>query len=219
MPNKNKKKSNRNFGAVKDNIELIDMPDPLETSSNETDEQEWSFDIEDILNRICQNCSIMSKHHKSRYLALKGKLVYFRVPLIILGGANSVMAVGLVAYLQQQSVSLINCILSLICAIITSIELFLGIQAGMEKELTSQRDFYLMAVDINSVLSLERRHRSFNGKRYLEKMLSQYNKLIGESEVLDRKMEDKLINIPFNNQMSEKLTEIICESPSNNNLV
>jgi hypothetical protein len=89
----------------------------------------------------------------------------------------------------------------------------------MEKELTSQRDFYLMAVDINSVLSLERRHRSFNGKRYLEKMLSQYNKLISDSEVLDRRIDDSLLIIPSNNQTSEKLTEIICESPSNNNLV
>ena len=217
MPNKNKKKSNNRFEALKPDFEMTELPD--ETGSNNTDEQEWSSDVEDILNRVCQNCSVMSKHHKSRYLALKGKLIYFRVPLIILGGANSVMAVGLQSYIVQSSISLINCIVSLICAIITSIELFLGIQAGMEKELTSQRDFYLMAVDINTVVSLERRHRSFNGKRYLEKMLSQYNKLIGDSEVLDRKIEDKLLNIPFNNQTSEKLTEIICESPSNNNLV
>jgi hypothetical protein len=215
MP-KNKKKSNNKFDLIKPEIE---MNEPLETSSNETDDQEWSSDIEDILNRICQNCSVMSKHHKYRYLALKGKLIYFKVPLIVLGGANSVMSVGLVAYLEQQSVSLINCIISLICAIITSVELFLGIQSGMEKELTSQRDFYLMAVDINSVLLLDRRHRSFNGKRYLEKMSSQYNKLISDSEVLDRKIEDKLLIININNQMSEKLDEIICESPTNKNLI
>jgi len=213
MP-KNKKKYNNKFP----DIEMASC-DPLETNSNETDDQEWSYDIEDILNRVCQNCSIMSKHHKYRYLALKGKLIYFKIPLIVLGGANSVFAVGLNVYLQQESVSVINCLVSLICAIITSIELFLGIQTGMERELTSQRDFYLMAIDISSVLSLERRHRSFNGKRYLEKILSQYNKLISDSDVLDKKIDDKLLNIPSNNQINNTDNEIICDSSNNNLLV
>ena len=159
----------------------------------------------------------MSKHHKQRYLLLKGTLVYFRIPLIILGGANSVMAVGLVAYLEQQTVSLINCLVSLICAIITSTELFLGIQMGMERELTSQRDFYLMAVDINSILTLERHHRGLNGKRYLEGKLSQYNKLIGDSEVLAKVINDKLIT-QIKNPSSEKLSEIIIDTPTNKNL-
>jgi len=212
MP-KNKKKYNNKFP----DIEMASC-DPLETNSNETDDQEWSYDIEDILNRVCQNCSVMSKHHKYRYLALKGKLIYFKIPLIVLGGANSVFAVGLNVYLPQKTVSVINCLVSLICAIITSIELFLGIQTGMERELTSQRDFYLMAIDISSVLSLQRRHRSFNGKRYLEKILSQYNKLISDSDVLDKKIDDKLLNIPENNQKNNTGSEIICDSLSNNNL-
>lgn len=191
-----------------------------ETESTETDDQEWSSDIEDILQRIHDNATLMSKYHKRNYLSLKGTLVYFRIPLIILGGANSVFAVGLTAYLEQQSVSLINCLLSLICAIITSVELFLGIQAGMEKELTSQREYYLMAVDIQSVLSLDRRHRSVNGKRYLEKILSDYNKLFSDSEVIQSTLSDKLVFIQgaIVNPKSEKLSEIIVESPSNNNL-
>lgn len=191
-----------------------------ETESTETDDQEWSSDIEDILQRIHDNATLMSKYHKRNYLSLKGTLVYFRIPLIILGGANSVFAVGLTAYLEQQSVSLINCLLSLICAIITSVELFLGIQAGMERELTSQREYYLMAVDIQSVLSLDRRHRSVNGKRYLEKILSDYNKLFSDSEVIQTTLSDKLVFIQgaVVNPKSEKLSEIIVESPSNNNL-
>jgi len=196
-------------------LQELELP---ETSSTGTDEQEWSSDVEEILGRISNNCSIMSKHHKNRYLALKGKLIYFRIPLIVLGGANSVMSVGLVAYLEQKSVSLITCLVSLVCAIITSTELFLGIQSGMEKELTSQRDFYLMAVDINSLLILDRRHRTFNGKRYLEKILSQYNKLIGDSEVIDRKIDDKILNIEGYNQISVKIDEINCDTPSNKNL-
>ena len=164
-------------------------------SLSSTDDNEWSSDVEEILKNVQINCSTMSKHHKHRYLFLKGKLIYFRIPLIILGSANSVFAVGLTAYLPQQNVSVINCMLSLVCAIITSIELFLGLQANMEKELVAQREFYLMAVDLYSALSLERHHRTINGKRYLEKILSLYNKLIENSEVFQHKMVDTLLPI------------------------
>ena len=75
-----------------------------------------------------------------------------------------------------------------------------------------------MAVDINSLLILDRRHRTFNGKRYLEKILSQYNKLIGDSEVIDRKIDDKILNIEGYNQISVKTDEINCDTPSNKNL-
>jgi hypothetical protein len=211
------KKKSKNRNIVNPPTIEIEMD---EVESTETDDQEWSSDIEDILQRIHDNATLMSKYHKRNYLSLKGTLVYFRIPLIILGGANSVFAVGLTAYLEQQSVSLINCLLSLICAIITSVELFLGIQSGMEKELTSQREYYLMAVDIQSVLSLDRRHRSVNGKRYLEKILSDYNKLFSDSEVIQTTLSDKLVFIQgaVVNPKSEKLSEIIVESPSNNNL-
>jgi hypothetical protein len=151
--------------------------------------------VESILRNIQSNCSVMSKHHKKRYLSLKGKLIYFRIPLITLGSANSVFAVGLTAYLPQQDVSVINCMLSLVCAIITSVELFLGIQSGMEREFVAQREFYLLAVDLYSALSLERHHRTVNGKRYLEKILSQYNKLIENSDVVRAKITDHLLPV------------------------
>ena len=183
------------------NVSIIvqdDIPPPQDndsSSSADTDDNELSHDIESLLRNIQSNCSVMSKQHKKRYLMLKGKLIYFRIPLIILGSANSVFAVGLTQYLPQQNVSVINCMLSLTCTIITSIELFLGIQSGMEKELVAQREFYLMAVDLYSCLSLKREHRTGNGKRYLEKILSQYNKLIEQSEVVRAKITDKLLPV------------------------
>jgi hypothetical protein len=190
-----------------------------DTQSDETDDQDWSADVEDILERIHDNSNVMSKYHKRNYLSLKGTLVYFRIPLIILGGLNSVFAVGMTRYIEQPIVSLLNCLLSLVCAIITSVELFLGIQSGMERELISQREYYLMAVDIQTVLSLERHHRSVNGKRYLDKILSDYNKLFSDSEVITTTLQDKLVFVEglTINPKSEKIPSIL-ETPTNNNL-
>ena len=170
-------------------------PTSSNSSASLNDDNEWSSDLETILRHIQINCSLMSKHHKKRYLLLKQKLTPFRIILIILGSANSVFAVGLTYYLPQQDVSVINCMLSLVSTIITSIELFLGIQTGMEKELVAQREFYLLAVELYTTLTLQRRHRSENGKRYLEKVLSKYNKLIENSEVINEKIADKLLPV------------------------
>jgi hypothetical protein len=77
-----------------------------------------------------------------------------------------------------------------------------------------------MAVDIQSVLSLERHHRSVNGKRYLDKILSDYNKLFSDSEVITTTLQDKLVAVDGGltiNPKSEKIP-VILETPTNNNL-
>lgn len=175
--------------------ELIKLDNVSETSTDETGNLEWSSDIEDLLENIRLNCGVMSKYYKKRYMELKDLLKYYRIPLIILGSVNSVFAVGLVVYLPQKDVSVINCILSLICAVITSTELYLGISNSMEKALISQRDFYLLAVEIYTILSLEREHRSVNGKKYLDASLSQYNKFIENGDVIRKKIKDALVQI------------------------
>lgn len=128
-----------------------------------------------------------------------------------MGSLNSVFAVGLVTYLPQQEVSVINCGLSLISTIITSVELFLGIQASMKKELIAQREFYLIAIELYIVLSLQRNHRSENGRRYLEQVLSKYEKLIENSEVIRTKISDKLLPVLSRTEDPESIS-------ANNNL-
>jgi len=190
-----------------------------ESETSTTDENEWSRDVELLLDNVRENCSIMSKYHKKRYLLLKHRLIYFRIPLIVLGSVNSVFAVGLTAYLEQKDVSTINCILSLTCAIITSTELYLGINSSMERELISQRDFYLLAVDIFTILSLERKHRTINGKKYLDKTLNNYNRYIENGDVIRNKMTDKLL--PIKNKSEDPDNQMIGGiniEPSNKNL-
>ena len=95
----------------------------------------WSSDIELILDNIRVNCILMNKQHKKQYLQLQNTLKYFRLPIILISGVSSVCAVGLQPYIEQQTISVITCLLSLTCGIVGSIELFLGIQSQMENEL------------------------------------------------------------------------------------
>jgi len=155
-------------------------------------ESNWSSDIELILENIRKNCVILSNEHRRQYFYLKSYLKYFRLPTIFLSAVNSVASVGLVNYVKQEHVSLITCLISLTTGIITSIELYLGLEKSMNNELEKNRDFYLLGIDIYKTLQLKRENRSVDGSTYLEQCISTYSKLYENSNVLAKNIKDKL---------------------------
>jgi hypothetical protein len=157
---------------------------------------DWTDDITKILEAIRINSVILSKAHKQRYFVLKQSLLYFRLPVIILSGVNSIVSVGFQAYMKQQDISLITCLLALICSIIGSVELYLGINRSMELDLATSKDFYMLSIDIFKVLMLEKEHRPTPAKEYLEKQYEQYRKLKENSNMLDKRLEDRLAVVP-----------------------
>ncbi len=156
----------------------------------------WSEDVEILCKDIENNASKLSVIHKNNYLILHEQQKYFKIPIIILSSCNSIFAVGLSNYLQQDLVSSINCIISLICSIISSIELYIGLQKRIENELTSYRAYYLLGIKINNCLKLDREHRTeSNGVSFLVEIENEYKTLFNDSLVNNREIEDKLLTI------------------------
>ena len=162
---------------------------------------DWSDDIDKVLDNIRINCVILSKLHKQRYFELQSSLKYYRMPVIILNGINSIFAVGLQPYIYQGTISLTNSLIALTCGIIGSIELYLGIQKRLENDMISQRDYYLLGIDIFKTLSLDKANRPIPAKDYLEKSYNIYTKLIESSSTLAKVKGDKLIQIDFDNDV------------------
>jgi hypothetical protein len=158
---------------------------------------DWSDDIDKVLDNIRINCVILSKLHKQRYFELLSSLKYYRMPVIILNGINSIFAVGLQPYIYQGTISLTNSLIALTCGIIGSIELYLGIQKRLENDMISQRDYYLLGIDIYKTLSLDKSNRPVPAKDFLEKSYNIYTKLIESSSTLAKVKGDKLIQIDF----------------------
>lgn len=166
-------------------------------------ENDWTSDIEIVLENIRVNCVILSNEHKNRYFELKEKLKYYRLPVIVLSGINSIISVGLQPYAEQNVISMITCLLALTCSAIGSIELYLAIQKGMESEMISQREYYLISVDIFKTLSLLKEHRPIPAKDYLEKCYNSYCKLMESSNAVAQKLEDKLCPLPIPNVIGQ----------------
>jgi len=152
----------------------------------------WSDDIEWVLDRIRFNSETFAKEHKKRYLYLKNTLKYYRIPIIILSAINSVVSVGAQPFFIQETISLTNCILSLLCGIIGSIELFFGIQNQMENEMNSSKEFYILSTDIFKTTSLLRPNRQIDGITFLNDSYSKYKSLVETSCIIKKKIEDRL---------------------------
>ena len=156
------------------------------------EKQGWSEDIEKILENIRINAVVLAKEHKRNYFQLKSTLKYFKIPIIVLSACNSVLSVGLNAFLEQNMVSVITCIVSLVCGLISSIELYLSIQKNMEDELLYSKEFYLLSVDIYKMLNLSIINRPPDAKLYLEDKYNEYTTLVERSQLLAKKLVDKL---------------------------
>ena len=158
-------------------------------------EESWSSDMESVLDNVRKNSLLLSEHHKQAYLYYRSYLKYFRIPTIILSALNSVISIGLSIYVPQTIVSEITCVVSLVCGIITSIELYLNIQKYMESELMMSKDFYILSTDIFKTLALDRKNRGMDGKTFLDNNYSTYCKLIENSNIINDQIVDNLTPI------------------------
>tara|TARA_R110001606_G_scaffold392577_1_gene561660 strand:+ start:414 stop:968 length:555 start_codon:yes stop_codon:yes gene_type:complete len=153
-------------------------------------------DIECLLENIRQNCVLLNREHKKRYLRLKQTLKYFRIPIIVLSGANSLLSVSLQDYVEQGLISISTACVSLLCGIIGSVELYLSIQQNMETELITSKDYYLLGIEIFKMLSLQESNRNVDLKTFLDEKFGVYQKLCENSNVLEKKILDKLCPVP-----------------------
>ena len=167
----------------------------------------WSDGIEFALNEIKTKSFNNSNYHKQNYYFFKGYLKYFRIPTIILSGMNSVFSVGLQPYLPQGIISVLCCLISLICGIIASVELFLGIQNMMEKELITSKEFYILSSDIFKTLSVERKYRTLDGNIYLNNIHTKYCNLIEQCNLLNKKIENLQITNFIETDKEDKNTQ------------
>ena len=162
------------------------------SDSSDSTAETWTEDINLVLKNLLANVDVLQKRHKQNYLLYENRLAFFRIPLICLSALNSVFSVGLNAYLEQTTVSTMNCLISLGCAVISAVELFLGIHGKMESELASYHGYKLLGNKISSTLKLEPQHREIEGIKFLTSIMSEYNKLFESSLVLQENLDDEL---------------------------
>jgi len=182
--------------------------------SNHTVSNNWTVDIENLLEKIRTNCITLSKAHKREYHKTKHLLSYFRVPIIVISAFASVISVGLQPYLEQQTISVATCLINLVIGVISSLELYLSIQQTMELELSVSKDYYTLSINIYRMLQLESVNRNTDAHSFLDNCYGEYLKLFEKSNLLKKKLADVLI--PINERGNTKsFSLVIPHTPSN----
>jgi hypothetical protein len=154
-------------------------------------------DVEQILDNLRINAVNLADYHRKRFYHFKSFGKYFRIPIIVLSSITASASVGLQPVLRQDVISGITCLLGFGVAVISSVEMYLGIQTAMDQEIALSRDYYTLAIDIFKCLNLSREHRSDEPRSYLDKKYSEYRSLRETSSLLKRKLNvDLLATIP-----------------------
>jgi hypothetical protein len=173
-----------------------------------SEESSWTNDIDVILENIRTNSITLSKEHKSKYFYTKHVLQYFKLPIIIISAFNSAFSVALQPYTAQQNISIINCGLALLCSIIGSVEIYLGLSKTVEDEFLISKEYYLLSINVYKVLSLEHGNRPSDSRIVLEGFWNEYSRLIDKSHLIDKRVLDSLQPIP------SALNTLINQSPT-----
>jgi hypothetical protein len=168
----------------------------LETSSAGEYPCNWHHEIEDNLKKIATNCTQQCEICKKNYVELLEQQKYFSIPIIVVSGLNSIFAVGLNSYMGQAGVSVINCILSFFVSVVQSIGLYLNIAKRIDTNVICYKNFYLLSLKINNLLSLKRNQRAENdGHRFLDECLAEYEGIFTTMNITKDPIDDKLIEM------------------------
>lgn len=144
-------------------------------------EKTWSDNIERVLDNLRINCSQLSNYHKFKYQYCKSQVKWFRIPIIVLSGINTFASVGTQEHLDQRYISIISSCISLVCGIITGIEMFMKYQDKMEIELATHKEYYKISIDVYKMISIDRSLRKYTGKDFMDEKFNEYEKVKSRS--------------------------------------
>ena len=141
--------------------------------------------IDSLLDKIRLNCVQLTNRHTNNHLYYKHAGKWFDIPTIILSVFAGSFSVGADPFAKQETISVINCTISMIITILTSIKIFMKIQENQQTEQELAVQFKTLALEIFKMLSLPERDRGIDGLGYLNNTYSKYITLVENSAILN----------------------------------
>ena len=170
----------------------------------------WSQSVDSLLDKIRLNCIQLTNRHIQNHLYYKGASAYFEIPTIILSVFSGSFSVGSDPFINQESISVITCSISIVITILTSIKLYMKITENSSQEQELAISFKTLALDIFKTLSLPNEDRGIDGLVYLNKIYNKYVNLVENSSILNQMnkkdnllvIDPKMLNIDDGSSLS-----------------
>ena len=145
---------------------------------------EWDENVIDFLESIRRKCSKLSLKHTSYFFYYNRISNFFDIPIIILSTLSASFAVGTGDFLEQSYISLINCAVSMIVTILSSIKLYFNLSTNKTNELEISKAFYVLSLDIQKTLYLPIELRKVEQLEFLNQIYDSYILLIQKSSLI-----------------------------------
>ena len=123
----------------------------------------WNQAIDSLLDKIRLNTVQLTNTHINNHLYYKNCSKYFEIPVIILSVFSGSWAVGSKTYLNQQLISVVSCLISMVITVLTSIKLFIKSTENAAQEQELAKEFKTLALEIFKTLSLPDELREIDG--------------------------------------------------------
>ncbi len=156
----------------------------------------WGQSTDNLLDKIRLNCVQLTNRHINNHLYYKNASKYFEIPTIVLSVFAGSFSVGADPFLNQEVISVVNCSISMIITILTSVKLYMKITENSTQEQELAVSFKSLALDIFKTLSLPEADRGQDGLVYLNKVYQKYINLVENSAILNHfNKHDQLLKI------------------------
>jgi hypothetical protein len=154
--------------------------------------EDWNENEEEYLKKLHYQCIEFFKHWNQKFLYYEKKNKYFNIPILIISASNSLFAITLTNWIDQKYVSIINAVLSVMTAIIGSIQLFLKINEKMGSAYIVSIKFHKLSLKISKEMSILREKRICDGKTFLNEIFNEFNDIIEKAGIQDTLLKDYL---------------------------
>ena len=155
----------------------------------------WGDEEEIFLKKISKQCLIYKYYYDKKHEEYKKYFYKFNIPIILISSVNSLLAISLNEFVDQNYVSIINSILSAGAGILSSILLFLKIQEKLNSSRISSLEFHHLNLRISKELSLKRNDRNPNSIQFLNDIFNSFNSIIDLSLPIEKKNIQDTVSI------------------------
>jgi hypothetical protein len=138
----------------------------------------WTKSQVEFLHKLKAQCLEYSEFNRKQVNKYTTTNTHFNIPILVLSGLNSFVALGLQPFVKQEYISIINSVLSLTCGILSSTALYMKYNEKINTCVSCSHDLNDLHATIFKELSLDEDSRSMDGKDFCNKMFNEYTKIM-----------------------------------------
>ena len=172
----------------------------------------WSLNEEELLEKLHAELLTIASYNRNKIKMYSKISSRFNLPIIMFSALNSFCALGLQNFLNQNVISILNSIVSLVTGILSSVYLYMKVGDKMNCCTLVNHEITELTTKIFKEMSLSRDRRTSAGKEFVQECFMEYSKIMQRQNIIKRHIQHHLI---FENEDEISIT---IDSPKSNKI-